>query len=360
MIKKSALIVLSFTIMLVFLFPIISKGQYVIAQTNPSNLTKVLVEDAVQALKSNDTDKALIRLNLAHQQLAELGNSNNSKLLIDNAIGALRNADTANALVELELALARNTLTDDTPEELKAELLSFQSPEWTKAFQWISENTSKDAIIASWWDYGYYIKTLGNHTSLTDNGTITQDPTRIATIAKMFIDQRDNGIKIAQDLKANYILIYLVAQRFSGVNGTSFYTLGAGGDESKKQWIMRIGGFDESNYLQQDGFTPTSHFWNGTLFGSLIPFTPKAYGFLQNRQITNLQPTYSPGSIALYVKDIKYPVGSNPGNQPLSLAYSSPIFASTEPGLVSLVLIYKVNASYVPKVTSNPLSLQSK
>jgi hypothetical protein len=360
MIKKSALIVLSFTLTLVFLFSITCKGQYVIAQTNPSNLTKVLVEDAVQALKSNDTDKALIRLNLAHQQLAELGNSNNSKLLIDNAIGALRNADKANAIVELELALARNTLTNDTPEELKAELLSFQTPEWTKAFQWISENTSKDAIIASWWNYGYYIKSLGNHTSLIDNGTITQDPTRIATIAKMFIDQRDDGIKIAQDLKANYILIYLVAQRFSGVNGTSFYTLGAGGDESKKQWIMRIGGFDESNYLQQDGFTPTSHFWNGTLFGSLIPFTPKAYGFLQNRQITNLQPTYSPGSIALYVKDIKYPVGNNPGNQPLSLAYSTPIFASTEPGLVSLVLIYKVNPSYIPKVTSNPLSLQTK
>jgi hypothetical protein len=118
MIKKSALIVLSFTIMLVLLFPITSKEQYVLAQTNPSNITKVLVEDAVQALKSNDTDKALIRLNLAHQQLAEHGNSNNSKLLIDNAIGALRNADTANALVELELALARNTLTDDTPEEL--------------------------------------------------------------------------------------------------------------------------------------------------------------------------------------------------------------------------------------------------
>jgi len=143
-------------------------------------------------------------------------------------------------------------------EELKAELLSFQSPEWTKAFQWISENTSKDAIIASWWDYGYYIKTLGNHTSLTDNGTITQDPIRIATIAKMFIDQKDNGIKIAQDLKANYILIYLVAQRFSGVNGTAFYTLGSGGDESKKQWIMRIEGFDESNNLQQLTFGMTT------------------------------------------------------------------------------------------------------
>jgi dolichyl-diphosphooligosaccharide---protein glycosyltransferase len=317
------------------------------------------VEDAVQALKSNDTDKALTRLNLADQQLAELGNSSTSKLLIDNAIGALRNADKDNAL-ELELALSRNTLTNATPEEVKAELLSFQTPEWTKAFQWISENTSKDAIFASWWDYGYYIKTIGNHTTLIDNGTTTQNPTRIATIAKMFIEQKDNGIKIAQDLKANYILIYLVAQRFSGVNGTSFYTLGAGGDESKKQWFMRIGGFDESNYLQQDGFTPTSHFWNGTLLGSLIPFTPKTYGFLQNKQITNLQPAYSAGSIALYVKDIKYPVGSNPGKQPLSLAYSSPIFASTEPGLVSVVLIYKVNHNYIPKVTSNSLLLQSK
>ena len=137
--------------------------------------------------------------------------------------------------------------------------------DWIDALDWISKNTSNDAVIGSWWDYGYWITTLGNRTSLADNATINQ--TRIATIAKMFIDQKEGGTKVAHDLKADYILLYIVGQRFSGVNGTSFYTLGSGGDESKKQWFMRIGGFDENNYLEQDGFTPNPRFWNTTLLG---------------------------------------------------------------------------------------------
>ena len=104
---------------------------------------------------------------------------------------------------------------------------------------------------------------LGNRTHLADNGTINQ--TRIQTIAKMFMDDTKDGIKTAQDLKSDYILIYIVAQRFAGVNSTSFYTLGNGGDENKEQWFIRIGGFDESKYLEQDGLTPTPIFWNRTL-----------------------------------------------------------------------------------------------
>jgi dolichyl-diphosphooligosaccharide--protein glycosyltransferase len=170
----------------------------------------------------------------------------------------------------------------------------------------------------------------------------------------MFIDQPQNGIKIARDLKADYIVVYVVAQRFAGVNGTNFYTLGSGGDESKKQWFMRIGGFDETNYLQSDGFTATPRFWNSTLLGQLIPFKPQAYAAFQGGQLSNLQPDYRPGTIALYTKDIKYPVGNNPGQQPFSLVYASPSFQSNDQGLVFGVLIYKVNHNYVPKPTSNP------
>src|SRR6266487_1227345 len=227
-----------------------------------------------------------------------------------------------------------------------------QSNDWIDALNWIAKDTPKNAVVAAWWDYGYWITTLGNKTSLADNATLNQ--TRIATIAKMFIDQKENGIKIAQDLKADYIVVYTVAQRFSGVNGTSFYTLGSGGDESKKQWFMRIGGFDETNYLQVDGFTAKPNFWNSTLLGQLIPYNPQAYASFQGGQLTNLQPDYRPGTVALYVKHIKFPVGNNPGNQPLSLAYSSSSFQSNDPGLVFAVLIYKVNHNYVPKITSNP------
>jgi len=216
-----------------------------------------------------------------------------------------------------------------------------QTNDWINALDWISKNTPKNAVIASWWDYGYWITTLSNRTSLADNGTLNQ--TRIQTIAKMFIDKPEDGIKVVRQLKADYILLYIVGQRLgTGPNGTSFYTLGSGGDESKKQWFMRIGGFDESRYLEQDGLTPTPSFWNTTLLGGLIPFKVDAYA-----SRANIQQQYSPGSIALYSKQVKYPVNGGI-HQPFDLVYASPSFKSDNQGLIFGVLIYKVNHNYVP------------
>jgi dolichyl-diphosphooligosaccharide--protein glycosyltransferase len=130
---------------------------------------------------------------------------------------------------------------------------------------------------------------------------------------------------------------------FAGTNGTSYYTLGSGGEESKKQWFMRIGGFDENQYIQPDKFTPTLLFWNTTLLGKLIPFNLGAYGSREG----NVQQQYSPGTIAIYSKDVKYP-NNVKINQPLSLVYSSDSVDSDIPGEVPLVFIYKVNSNYIP------------
>ena len=158
-----------------------------------------------------------------------------------------------------------------------------QTEDWTEAMEWLSQNTEPDAVIASWWDYGYWITTLGNRPSLADNATLNH--TRIQSIARMFVSDEESAMKIVQDLKADYLLVYVVGQvQFYGqtnTNGTeaggerlSIYTLGQGGDESKKQWFMRIGGFDEANYIEEDGFTPKPEFWNNTLIGKLFPFEP--------------------------------------------------------------------------------------
>jgi dolichyl-diphosphooligosaccharide--protein glycosyltransferase len=226
---------------------------------------------------------------------------------------------------------------------------------------WISKNTEPDAVIASWWDYGYWITTLGNRTSLADNATLNQ--TRISTIAKMFISDEESGMKIAQDLKADYILVYVVGQvRFSGqINATTgtdgdqripIYTLGQGGDESKKQWFIRIGGFDETSYIERDGFTPTPQFWNDTLIGKLFPFEPLYYARFGAQGPAEIQETWQPGLVGLYAQNVKYPA-SGGNDQPLHLVYASPSFENKE-GLMFGVFIYKVNHDYVPRPQGDP------
>jgi len=48
----------------------------------------------------------------------------------------------------------------------------FSSNDWKDATLWLKQNTSEDAIIASWWDYGYWITTLSERTTLVDNSTL--------------------------------------------------------------------------------------------------------------------------------------------------------------------------------------------
>jgi hypothetical protein len=42
--------------------------------------------------------------------------------------------------------------------------------QWQGAMEWVRENTSESAIFAHWWDYGYWVQTLGERTTIADGG----------------------------------------------------------------------------------------------------------------------------------------------------------------------------------------------
>jgi len=217
--------------------------------------------------------------------------------------------------------------------------------------EWLKTNTPKDAVIASWWDYGYWITTLGERTSLADNATLFTD--RIEKIAQMFLSTPDQGWQILQDLHADYIVVYVVGQKFVS-NDQDYYILGGGGDESKKQWFMAIAREDSSKFIQNDGFTGKDYFWDNTLLGKMFPFTPITYVDPN----TNLQSqTYQPGYITVYSKTIKY---ENNGNGPLQLTYSSPSFDRKDTGIISGVLIYKVNHDYIKSESASNVKTNSE
>ena len=237
---------------------------------------------------------------------------------------------------------------------------SVKNYDWINALNWISKNTPKNAVIAAWWDYGYWITTLANRTTLVDNAANIQ--TRIAKVAQMFIESPEEGIKIANKLKANYILVYSVSKIITQINNSSYYYISyQGGDESKLYWFLRIGGFKVNDYLEDDEYTPKPKFWNSTLIGNLLPFTLQGYtssfgNGLDSKIITNNTTTaiifhkYKLGAIALYSKQIKYPEsGKNQDllKQPLTLVYSSSDSSFNErnnqEGIRPSVLVFKVD-----------------
>lgn len=213
--------------------------------------------------------------------------------------------------------------------------------DWTDTLEWIKNNTEKDAVIATWWDYGYWIQTKAERASLADNSTLNDSI--IKKIASAFLSSIDNGTKMLLEMESDYVVIFIVGQRLGIDNGDQpLYTLGGGGDESKKQWFMRIASEPLAKYLHPDGVSGTDYFWNETLLGKMTPFTPLGYVNLANNQQSQ---TYQPGFTGIYTKDIKFP---EDGNGPLRLVYSSPSFDTEKGGQVIGVFVYEINKDYVP------------
>jgi dolichyl-diphosphooligosaccharide--protein glycosyltransferase len=216
--------------------------------------------------------------------------------------------------------------------------------DWFDALNWIKNNATEDAVVAAWWDYGYWITTMGERTTIADNLTINM--TRIQNIAKAFLSEEDEGVEILKEMQADYVLVYVIGQRVGQQEGVNLMLLGGGGDESKKHWFMRIAEVNEFAYLENDGFTPTPLFWNSTLLGKMFPVQPAAYVRLdQQGRIADSQAEYRTGYTAVYEENVKYPEDSA---GPLRLAYASPSFVNKNQGLVFAVMIYEVVEDYKP------------
>ena len=213
--------------------------------------------------------------------------------------------------------------------------------DWLESMEWIKNNTPKDAVIASWWDYGYWISTLGERATIADNSTLSTGV--IERLAKMFLSSPEEGWQILRDIQADYVVVFVSGQRLAVDNGDqALYVLQGGGDESKKQWFIRIAGKPMEQYLQSDGISGTDYFWNNTLLGKMFPFTTLAYVNLQTNQQSA---TYQPGFTPIYVKDVKY---TSDSNGPLRLVHASTSF-NVEKGQPMIgVFIYEVNKDFVP------------
>ena len=209
--------------------------------------------------------------------------------------------------------------------------------DWGDALEWIKGNTEHDAVIAAWWDYGYWITAIADRTTLIDNATINQ--TQIKKVAKIFLSTPDDAWKQLTEMEVDYVLVYVAAQKLSNDIYSPFYALGGGGDEDKKYWILRIAEMPLQEYLYSDNATGTEKFWNNTLLGKMIPFTP--LGYLDLSEYSQAE-DYQSGYV-LYLKDVKY--GSN-SNEPLQLVYTSPSFDRISEGEVSGIIIYKINKEY--------------
>jgi dolichyl-diphosphooligosaccharide---protein glycosyltransferase len=248
--------------------------------------------------------------------------------------------------------------------------------DWIQTLNWIRHDTPSNAVVISWWDYGYWITVVGNRTSAADNSTL--NGTRIAEIGRMFMSNATAAAVIANEIahgRPVYVLLFITGSVFPTTNGQYYSILqvpagggltAGGGDESKKQWFIRIGGLTESKYLycpavnvtagctSVDDYNLTPYALQNTLFANLLPFRFQGYLESQSSGSSTSQPqvilsqTYAPGSVEAFSYPASYLYGAN-STGPFRLAYASPSISNPAscPGNSGLncfngVLVYQV------------------
>ena len=210
--------------------------------------------------------------------------------------------------------------------------------DWKDSLEWIKLNTPSDSIILSWWDYGYWITTMSERTTVVDNSTI--DSKQIQKVANILFSSPDDAWNMLQETGSDYVLIFVAGQKFMSYDGNLLYFIEGGGDESKIFWFTKIAGVPTEKYLYSDGISGTDYFWNETLLGKMIPFSLVAYLGPNNE----IMPIYVPGFTGIYADDIKY---SENNNDPLKLVYVSPSFTEQKPGAMIGIFVYEVNKNYI-------------
>ena len=82
--------------------------------------------------------------------------------------------------------------------------------DWSDAMQWLRENTPEDAVIAAWWDYGYWISTLAERKTLADNSTLLD--WQIRKIAATYMSTPEDAWRILSadadtDVSSHYVTL---------------------------------------------------------------------------------------------------------------------------------------------------------
>jgi hypothetical protein len=132
--------------------------------------------------------------------------------------------------------------------------------EWTDMLSYTQSNLESTDVVASWWDYGYWLTILGNVTTLADNATV--NATQIQNVGFMMMANETNSLKMLEKYGAKYILVFTTLVLSQSSDG-SYYVAGSWGygDEGKWTWMAKISGEARTRFIES-GFIDEQSAWS--------------------------------------------------------------------------------------------------
>jgi dolichyl-diphosphooligosaccharide--protein glycosyltransferase len=144
-----------------------------------------------------------------------------------------------------------------------------QFTDWQVAMTYIRNVLPPGSIIASWWDYGYWINGASGAETIVDNATFNSTQIALMGYALMALNLTES-LKTFKLWNTTHVLVYW-GHRYSGF----------GGDDGKWPWMVRIAEdnlgskvIDDATYLGANDAT-LEPFYSSTLYKLLSYGEPK-------------------------------------------------------------------------------------
>jgi dolichyl-diphosphooligosaccharide--protein glycosyltransferase len=99
------------------------------------------------------------------------------------------------------------TLFERTSIEAKYTIPSAYTMQWQKAMAWVREETPKDSVFSHWWDYGYWVQSMGERATVLDGGNTIVYWNHLFGRHVLTGTNESEALEFLKTHKTNYLLI---------------------------------------------------------------------------------------------------------------------------------------------------------
>ena len=116
--------------------------------------------------------------------------------------------------------------------------------DWMQAFSWMRDNLPEDAVVVSWWDYGYWIEAMAGRTTLADGATTNRS--QIGYIGRIMMLNHNESVPMLEAYNATHIVVFNTFYPGDREQQWPF------GDNVKWDWMAQISGLNHTQYYDPD------------------------------------------------------------------------------------------------------------
>jgi len=133
--------------------------------------------------------------------------------------------------------------------------------QWQNAMAWTRENTAEDALFIHWWDYGYWVQSIGQRATVTDGGHYTNYWDHLIGRYLLTAQEEKTALQLCKSYDVDYLLI-----DSTDIGKYSAYS-SIGSDETGHDRLSWVSSFVLDEKQSQETRNETAYVYvGGTLF----------------------------------------------------------------------------------------------